>query len=301
MKKILYILLIAVAALYSCKKEEEQTTKLALEVVLSQETLDLNVGETATLTARTLPAEVGQNVTWSVMDPEIASVENGVVTAIAPGVTYVVATSEDMAIKSSCLLHVHKVAPYEFLMYDAQGNEVTEICAYPGYTTTIDVFTTDYQPHTFTWSSSNTAVAQVTKNGVITLKASFAENEGYLYYGESIITIKADDGYGLQFKVTSSLASMYQFDQEKKALGTAVSVPANTSHSVSLLYFNGETNAYVPASGYTLTSSATSNVQLKKVSDTWQLNAMSNEGISQITFKIGDAAVSTLADITVTK
>ena len=300
MKKVLYLLTIAIAALSSCKKEEEQATKLALEVVLSSETLELNVGETATLTARTLPAVVGQNVMWSVMDSDIASVENGVVTAVAPGVTYVVATSEDNAVKSSCLVKVNKVAPYEFLMFDSEGNQVSEIYAYPGYTNRIDILTTDYLPHTFTWSSSNTAVAQVTKNGDITLKASFATEEGYLYYGESIITVRAEDGYGLQFKVTSSLASKFQFDQEQIQFGAALAVPANSSHSVSLLYFNGESNAYVPASAYSLTSSATSNVQVKKTSASWQLNALSNEGVSQVTFKIGDVEAA-LADVTVTK
>ena len=75
--------------------------------MLSKSKLDLHVGETATLTATVHPTSLGMAVTWSSLDEEIATVDNGVVTAMAQGVTYVVATSEDGTQKGACMVSVN--------------------------------------------------------------------------------------------------------------------------------------------------------------------------------------------------
>ena len=297
MKRILYLILISSAVLSSCQKEEEQAVKKALEVVLSKSTLDMNLGETATLTARTLPADVDQNVVWSVMDPEIATVENGVITAVSAGVTYVVATSADNAAKSSCFINVTDVPDYEFLLTDSNGNIIKQITAYPGYTTRLDVLTTDYKLHNFSWTSSDPSAVHVNKNGEITLKPVFSKDPEYVFYGEAMITIKADDGNGFRFKVISSISSKYLFDQEEKKFGDMLTIPAKSSHSVTFRYFNGEGLVAVPSSVYTLSSSS-SDVQVKKNADGWMLNVPENKaGTAQITFSIGELS-ATLAEVT---
>ena len=298
MKRILYLILIAVAAFSSCKKEEEQATKLALEVVISSETLDMKVGETATLTARTLPTEVGQNVTWTVMDQDIATVEAGVVTAVGPGVTYVVATSEDGAVNSSCLVSVTDVPDYEFILMDSNGNTITEVVAYPGYTTQIDVLTTDYQIHNYTWESSDPAVVQVTRNGQLTLKAVPSANPDYAYYGEAVIKVRADDGNGCLFKVVSNISSSFMFGQEQKTFGTETDVKTNTTNYFELYYYNGVMNDVLPASVYTLTSTE-SDVQVSKVSNRWQLKTSGTAGAeAQVTFTITGSTPVDLAKVT---
>lgn len=298
MKRILYLILIAVAAFSSCKKEEEQATKLALEVVISSETLDMKVGETATLTARTLPTEVGQNVTWTVMDQDIATVEAGVVTAVGPGVTYVVATSEDGAVNSSCLVSVTDVPDYEFILMDSNGNTITEVVAYPGYTTQIDVLTTDYQIHNYTWESSDPAVVQVTRNGQLTLKAVPSANPDYAYYGEAVIKVRADDGNGCLFKVVSNVSSSFIFGQEQKTFGTETDVKTNTTDYFELYYYNGVMNDVLPASVYTLTSTE-SDVQVSKVSNRWQLKTSGTAGKeAQVAFQLGESTPVDLVKVT---
>lgn len=298
MKKVLYILAIAIAALSSCKKEETQATKLALEVVLSQETLEINVGETATLTARTLPATVDQNATWTVIDPEIATVENGVVTGVGPGVTYVVATSNDGAVNSSCKVNVTDVLDYEFILMDANGNTITEVVAYPGYTTQIDVLTTDYQIHNYTWESSDPAVVQVTRNGQLTLKAVPSANPDYAYYGEAVIKVRADDGNGCLFKVVSNVSSSFMFGQEQKTFGTETDVKTNTTNYFELYYYNGVMNDVLPASFYTLTSTE-SDVQVSKVSNRWQFKTSGTAGKeAQVAFQLGESTPVDLVKVT---
>ena len=298
MKRILYLILIAVAVFSSCKKEEEQATKLALEVVISSETLDMKVGETATLTARTLPTEVGQNVTWTVMDQDIATVETGVVTAVGPGVTYVVATSEDGAVNSSCLVSVSDVPDYEFILMDSNGNTITEVVAYPGYTTQIDVLTTDYQIHNYTWESSDPAVVQVTRNGQLTLKAVPSANPDYAYYGEAVIKVRADDGNGCLFKVVSNVSSSFIFGQELKTFGTETDVKTNTTNYFELYYYNGVMNDVLPASVYTLTSTE-SDVQVSKVSNRWQLKTSGTAGKdAQVAFQLGESTPVDLMKVT---
>ena len=298
MKKVLYILLTATAVLLSCTKEEQQTTKLALEVVLSQETLEIKVGETATLTARTLPATVGQDVTWSVLNDKVATVVNGVVTAVAPGVTYVVATSQDGAVISSCLVSVIKVPDYEFILMDANGNTVSDITAYPGYTTQVDVLTTDYKVHNYTWESSNPAAVLVTRNGQITLKAVPSLDPAYAYYGESVITIRAEDGNGCTFKVVSNVSSSFMFGQEQKTFGTETDVKTNTTNYFELYYYNGVMNDVLPASVYTLTSTE-SDVQVSKVSNRWQLKTSGTAGAeAQVAFQLGESTPVDLVKVT---
>ena len=290
MKKILYILICFAAVLSACTKVENKNVAKALEVVLSSESVDIMNGGTHTLTARVLPGTISQNVTWSVMNPEIATVEDGVITAVSPGVTYVVATSEDLAAVSSCKVNVHEKAPYEFFITDAEGNVFKELYAYPGYTTTVNLLTTDYLTHTYTWSSSNPAVVTVDRNGKLTFKSPASSDNNYLYYGETFITARVDDGYGCQFRVTSSVAKQYLYDGRPTAFGSDVYVSGNSQHKIAVQYFDGNQLHNLPVKAYTLTSSDSSNFTLTEESTLWTMTVSNDaEADASIKFKIGDA------------
>lgn len=290
MKKILYILICSVAVLSSCTKEENKIVVRALDVVLSSESIDIMNGETYTLTARVLPATISQNVTWSVIDPEIATVEGGVITAVSPGVTYVVATSEDMAAVSSCKVNIHEKAPYEFFITDSEGNVFKELYAYPGYTTTVNLLTTDYLTHTYTWSSSNPAVVAVDRNGKLTFKAATSSDDNYLYYGETFITARVDDGYGCQFRVASSVVKHYLYDGRPTSFGSDVYVSGNSQHKIAVQYFDGNQMQNLPAKAYTLTASDSSALSLTQESTLWTMTVSNNAATDEsIKFKIADA------------
>lgn len=65
-------------------------------VTVTPQTLNLYTGDTAPLTATVKPDNAtNPNVTWSSDKPEIAKVENGVVTAVAPGTATITATAAD--------------------------------------------------------------------------------------------------------------------------------------------------------------------------------------------------------------
>ena len=60
------------------------------DITLNRGNISIVEDETATLTASTTPS--GQTVTWTTSDDEVATVENGVVTAVSAGTTVITAT-----------------------------------------------------------------------------------------------------------------------------------------------------------------------------------------------------------------
>mgnify|MGYP004508757391 FL=1 len=76
-------------------------------ITLSQDKVALSVGETATLTAEVAPDTAkNKNIIWSSKDASVAGVENGVITAKEPGVTIIVAQTEDGGYKDFCIVRV---------------------------------------------------------------------------------------------------------------------------------------------------------------------------------------------------
>lgn len=74
-------------------------------VEISQEDITLEIGETKTLTAITFPS--GLSVSWSSSDEDIATVANGVVTAMGEGETDITATITYKGKKYSCVCKVN--------------------------------------------------------------------------------------------------------------------------------------------------------------------------------------------------
>ena len=76
-------------------------------ISLDATAVTVKVGETITLTPTITPPNASnKNVVWSIADEEVASVEDGTVTGIQPGSTYVVATTEDGGFKADCAVTV---------------------------------------------------------------------------------------------------------------------------------------------------------------------------------------------------
>lgn len=76
-------------------------------VEISRDTLKLTVGESARLTASVVPADAADGfVTWTSADPNVVSVEDGLVTALSPGTGAVVATAGTAEITDVCFVEV---------------------------------------------------------------------------------------------------------------------------------------------------------------------------------------------------
>ena len=96
------------ATALSCEKDpapgsgdnqgQDNTIKVT-SVTLNSETLTLEEGDVATLTATVLPANAtNKSVKWSSDTPAVATVDNyGLVTAVAPGTAVVTATAGDQS------------------------------------------------------------------------------------------------------------------------------------------------------------------------------------------------------------
>ena len=88
-------------------------------VSLNESALSMNTGDTANLTATVTPAEANQNVVWSTSNSEVATVENGVVTAVAAGTATIKATSASDETKfAECEVTVTKVIPVTSISWD---------------------------------------------------------------------------------------------------------------------------------------------------------------------------------------
>jgi len=82
--------------------EPEPTTIMVSSVSLNQSTLTLKVNQSITLTATTLPEDAAdKNVQWSSGDESVATVTNGVVTAIKAGIVVVTVKSVDGSNKTA--------------------------------------------------------------------------------------------------------------------------------------------------------------------------------------------------------
>ena len=82
-------------------------------VTLNQNEAQMTVGgETLTLTATVLPNNAtDQSVSWSTSDANVATVENGVVTAVAAGTATITVTTTDGSFTATCAVTVSNPAP----------------------------------------------------------------------------------------------------------------------------------------------------------------------------------------------
>lgn len=81
-------------------------------VTLDKEKLTLPVGSTATLTATVFPEDAtNKNVTWASDNEEVATVADGVVTAVAGGTANITATTEDGGHTATCEVTVNAKQP----------------------------------------------------------------------------------------------------------------------------------------------------------------------------------------------
>ncbi|MFR7987514.1 MAG: Ig-like domain-containing protein [Anaerotignum lactatifermentans] len=152
-------------------------------VGLNKTELALEVGKTGTLEAKVEPSDAtNKNVTWSSSNSEVATVDNGVVTAVSAGEAIITVTTEDGAKTATCKVTVNapQTVPVTGVTLDK-----AELTLEKGSTGTLEakVEPSDATNKNVTWSSSNSEVATV-DNGVVTAVSA----------GEAIITVTTEDG-----------------------------------------------------------------------------------------------------------
>ncbi|MGE5398584.1 MAG: Ig-like domain-containing protein, partial [Chitinophagales bacterium] len=149
-------------------------------VTLDKDTLTLNPGGSDTLTAAVLPVNAAnQNVTWNSSDTNVATVANGVVTAVAGGTATITVTTEDGGFTDTCNVTVN--VPVTGVTLDKETMTLTAGGATGTLTAT--VAPADATDKSVNWGSSDTSVATVA-NGVVTPVAA----------GSATITVTTVDG-----------------------------------------------------------------------------------------------------------
>lgn len=97
-------LLVAMSFVMSCSQTEVSSENVS--IVLNINSIKLSVGETYQLNATVRP-DNAQTIVWSSVNADICSVsETGLVTAVSPGETLIVAKVTDNSASASCFVHV---------------------------------------------------------------------------------------------------------------------------------------------------------------------------------------------------
>lgn len=165
MKKLLFLSLFAAFGLLSCSDDDPAAPPVATGIELSATTLTLTVGDTAQLSATITPEDsVETEITWSVLDPAVATVENGLVTAVAPGETTITATVGNVS--ANCTVTVNEVAVETVTLNETSAT----LLVGETFELTATVAPEDAADKTVVWESVDPAIATV-ENGLVTAVA----------------------------------------------------------------------------------------------------------------------------------
>ena len=151
-------------------------------VSLDQTKIELTEGDELTLTATVKPHDAtNKNVSWSSSNSSVATVTDGVVTAIKAGTATITVKTVDGAKTATCKVTVvAKEIPVTSVSLDQTKIELTEG---DELTLTATVKPDEAANKNVSWSSSNSSVATVTDGVVTAIKA-----------GTATITVRTDDG-----------------------------------------------------------------------------------------------------------
>ena len=133
-------------------------------VTVSPSSLDLNIGESYTLSASVSPRGVPSSLSWKSDNSSIASVNNsGTVTGMGKGKTYVTVTTNNGKSDFSTV-SVFATNPTQMNITQIESLTVGNS---QQLTPTFD---DAYTRSTVTWTSSNASIAEVSSSGVVTAK-----------------------------------------------------------------------------------------------------------------------------------
>lgn len=181
----------------TCTVTVTADVKPITKLEISEATLELEEGKTGTLTSTATPADTTDEIEWITSDANVATVKDGVVTAVAEGkATITVQVKGNSAISASCEVTVtKKVIAITGVTLDKTTATVEE-----GKTVTLNATVAPAdttEDKTVTWKSSDETVATV-KDGVVTAVKAGTANITATAGGKTAtcavtVTAKAED------------------------------------------------------------------------------------------------------------
>ena len=175
----------------SCEVAVAKKVIAVESISLNETTLELTEGETATLTATVLPENAtDKTVTWTSDTPAVATVADGVVTAVAEGTAKITAKAGDASVLCSVTVK-KKVIAVESVTLDPTSLELTVGGTAALTATVLPENATD---KTVTWSCDNTAVATVADGVVTAVAEGTAKVTAHAGDASAVctVTVKAD-------------------------------------------------------------------------------------------------------------
>ena len=170
----------------TCVVKVTQTPSAA--VTLNKTELALTIGKTEKLTATVTPADAAdKTVAWGSSNTSVATVSNGVVTAVGAGTATI--TAKVGGATATCVVKVTQVLPTAISLNKTD----LKLTVGKSEKLTATVAPADAADKTVVWSSSNTSVATVS-NGVVTAVGA----------GTATITAKTSNGLTASCTVTVS-------------------------------------------------------------------------------------------------
>nr|MCR4807722.1 Ig-like domain-containing protein [Lachnospiraceae bacterium] len=174
------------------KKANRIITNVADTIILSGNTLSMNVGEKHQLVTEVLPRDaINKTVTWKSDNESVATVsDNGLVTALSKGTAAITATTHN-GLSAVCSVTVtEKPVPVQGLLIDPMEKrlEIGE-----SFTINPTIIPENATNKKIIWKSTNNNIATVSDNGVVTA----GETPG-------VVTITAtteDGGFGMSCSV----------------------------------------------------------------------------------------------------
>ena len=228
----------------SCKDEEASVDSVRLDKTLLA--FVLGVDFTQTLTATVEPANAKDRVlSWSTDNENVATVANGVVTAVAEGTTIITVTAGNSKKMAKCVVKVFHPEVTGVTL------DKTALPLFVGDSETLTPTVTpaEAKAKDVTWESSDETVATVDENGVVTGVAK----------GEAIITATTiDGGFTASCTVTVTPVAVIGVTLNKGSLTlqrlksetlTATVVPENATNKTVTWESSDETVAIVSAAG----------------------------------------------------
>lgn len=148
-------------------------------VSLNKTSADLLVGETLQLTATVLPDNAtDKTVTWATSNADVASVDNGLVTALTEGDAVITASSSDYS--ATCAVNVSVPFSYGGMCMEALTGGTVSISNPNG-------LTIEYKVENKDWESANSTT--------ISIKANAKERVWFRGLNDSYATGNSEDGY----------------------------------------------------------------------------------------------------------
>lgn len=178
------------------------------DITLSSGDFSLNVGSSKAVSATVTPSDANSRINWKSNKTSVATVNNGVITGVSEGTATITATSAvNSAVSASLTVTVTEpevqsltVTPASLTLTQGGTRQLTVTASPSGASNAVG------------WSSSNTAVATVGANGLVTAVSE----------GEATITATSSKNPNVTATVTVKVVSQQVNTQDFNSAMTAI-------------------------------------------------------------------------------